>query len=149
MDNRDNSSTIRSSKFAHDSGRRGVNVKPHTTYLGQFLALVMRQQCLQRLESGVDALHTTSLVAVGDFSPYSLLLLHVAARRGTVDVGDTVAVAQRNVLTSNPSASSDVTFGLLLLVLWSVSGFGNRHARGYRAVVYRLDASANIKITNK
>jgi len=80
------------------------------TYLGQLFALVMRQQRPQRLESSVDALHPTSLVAVGDFSPHSLLLLHVAARRNTADVADTVSVAQRNVLTSNPPTSPDVTF---------------------------------------
>jgi len=106
----------------------------------------MRQQSPKRLESSVDALHTTSLVAVGDLSPYSLLLLHVAARRDTADVvADTAAVAQRDVLASNPASSPDVALGLrwlllLRLLLLSISDFGDRHIRGHRAVLDSLDA---------
>lgn len=72
-----------------------------TTYLRKFLALVVRQQRPQRLETGVNTLHPTSFIAVGDFSPHTLLLLHVASRCHTADVAGTISVAQRNVLTSN------------------------------------------------
>lgn len=110
---------------------------------------MMWQQRSQGLESGIDALHTASLVAVGDFSPHSLLLLHVAARRETADVVvDTVAVAQRNVLTSNPSAGTDVTLGLLLLLrlLRCVYDRGDRHRGGHRAVVNCLNVPATYNI---
>ena len=66
-----------------------------TTYLRKFLALVVRQQRPQRLETGVNTLHPTSFIAVGDFSPHTLLLLHVASRCHTADVAGTISVAQR------------------------------------------------------
>ena len=45
-------------------------------YLGQLLALVVRQQRAQVGEARVDALHAAPLVAVGDLAADSLLLLH-------------------------------------------------------------------------
>lgn len=48
-------------------------------YLAELLALVVREERPQRLKAGVDTLHPSSLVAVGDFPPDPLLLFHAAA----------------------------------------------------------------------
>ena len=121
----------------------GVKLKTH---LGQLLALVVRQQRPQRLETGVNALHPTSFIAVGDFSPHTLLLLHMASRCDAADVAGTVPVAQRNVLTSNTAGCRAVALRLLLLLLLRISDLGDRHARGHRALLYRSNASVNTEI---
>lgn len=117
-----------------------------TTYLGKFFALVVRQQRPQRLETGVNTLHPTSFIAVGDFSPHTLLLLHVASRCHTADVAGTIAVAQRNVLTSNTARYCAVALRLLLLLLLRINDLGDRHARGHRALLHCSNASAKIFI---
>ena len=113
------------------------------THLGQLLALVVRQQRPQRLETGVNALHSTSFIAVGDFSTHTLLLIHMASRCDAADVAGTVPVAQRNVLTSNTAGYRAVALRLLLLLLLRISDLGDRHARGHRALLYRSNASVN------
>lgn len=49
------------------------------THLAELLALVVWQQVAQTLESCIDALHPSSLVAVGDLSPHLLVVQHHAA----------------------------------------------------------------------
>lgn len=68
------------------------------TYLAQLLAFVSREQGSQTLESGIDALHASALVAVGDFPTHSLLAVHKGLSR-------TVSIAQ------GPAAPSSSTLG--------------------------------------
>lgn len=55
------------------------NILHFPTHLAELLALVVWQQVAQTLESCIDALHPSSLVAVGDLSPHLLVVQHHAA----------------------------------------------------------------------
>lgn len=46
-------------------------------YLAKFFAFVVWQQGSQTLETGINALHSSSFVAVGYFAAHSFLGLHV------------------------------------------------------------------------
>lgn len=46
-----------------------------TSHLAKFLSIAVWDECFKRLESSVDALHTPTLVAVGDLSADSPLLV--------------------------------------------------------------------------
>jgi len=68
------------------------------TYLAQLLALVSREKRSQTLESGIDALHASPLVAVGDFPAHPLLAVHKGFSRA-------VSIAQ------GPAPASSAAFG--------------------------------------
>lgn len=72
------------------------------TDLAEFLALVVRQQRPQRLETGVDALHSPPLVAVGDFPPDPLLGLHCSVQAQGI-----VLLAVPATATTPPSFTRD------------------------------------------
>lgn len=80
-----------------------VRGRRKSSHLGQLLAVVVRQEGAQRLEAGVDALHPPTLVAVGDLSPDSLLLLHL--RLGTRGpVAEAAAATGKRPTSNKPQA---------------------------------------------
>lgn len=62
------------------SSIQSVNWRPtpkfFSTYLAELLALMVWQLVAQALESGIDALHSPPLVAVGNLSPHLLVVHH-------------------------------------------------------------------------
>ena len=58
------------------------------SYLAEFLAVCVWQECFQRLEPCVDALHAAPLVTIGDL-PADTPLLVLSSLRAERDVGQT------------------------------------------------------------